>query len=161
MDSNSILVKTTKGRDEIETRRHGLGVRLRQALILVDGRSTVAQLVTRAAGLGDIAPLLQQLYRDGFIEVVGAPLQTGADALPASPEAAASAKQALIAVARAVLGAQAGRVVQRLEDAEETPRALATAVDGCYKLIRLVIDEAKAEEFHRRAADIVARLGKT
>jgi hypothetical protein len=161
MEPDSVLANTAKGRDEIETRRYGLNFRLRQALILVDGRSTAVQLVARAAGLGDIAPLLRQLYRDGFIEAVGAQPRAGADALPTSPEAAALAKQALIVMAREVLGAQAGKVVRRLEDAEDTSRALATAVDGCYKLIRLVIDEAKAEEFHQRAADITARLGKT
>ncbi len=33
------------------------------------------------------------------------------------------------------------------------------AVESCYKLIRLTIDEARAEEFRTAAKDIIARGG--
>ena len=40
----AVYAKTPQGSDEVATRRHGLSMRMRQLLILVDGRRTVADL---------------------------------------------------------------------------------------------------------------------
>ncbi len=43
--------------------------------------------------------------------------------------------------------------------AERLREELAAAVDACYKLIRLTIDEARAEEFRKAAKDLLSRAG--
>ncbi|WP_295388894.1 hypothetical protein [uncultured Thiodictyon sp.] len=81
-----MLIKTAKGQDEIRTKANKLSMRSRRFLILVDGQSTVGDLLTRLAVLGDdIEALLEDLVADGFL----APRDT----LP-PPRAAAPAAQA-------------------------------------------------------------------
>jgi hypothetical protein len=65
---STIYRKTDKGQAEIETRAFGLSPRLRQALILVDGRKTEADLCKLT--LAD-APTLAALLAEGFIDVTG------------------------------------------------------------------------------------------
>lgn len=149
MGPDTVLVKTDQGRDEIESRRHGLAPGLRRALILVDGRSTVAQLIVRGGGLALMKDALEQLYREGYVA------EPGRVGPPADVPAAGSPRDALLALARELLGDRAARVVKKLEDSGEAPDALAATVSDCHKLIRLAIDEAKAEEFSKRASWII------
>lgn len=67
MDPESVLSKTAKGREEIETRKHKLDQRQRMLLITVNGKLTAAELVAQFSKSGDATPLLDQLLRDGFI----------------------------------------------------------------------------------------------
>jgi hypothetical protein len=91
---STVYRKTDKGQAEIETRAFRLVPRLRQALILVDGRRSDAELSGFIAG--DAQATLAGLLADGFIE----PLVTLADPRPApqpgppsSTEAAAAARK--------------------------------------------------------------------
>jgi hypothetical protein len=86
---STVYRKTAKGQAEIDTRAHRLLPRLRQALILVDGRKTDAELAKMI--LAEPEATLATLLTDGFIEV----LTTVADAPPErKPEAAAAAATA-------------------------------------------------------------------
>ena len=53
MTPETVFAKSAKGIQEIETRAHKLGSRLRQALILVDGIKTVDELVSDAGEMGE------------------------------------------------------------------------------------------------------------
>lgn len=64
--TREVLRKTGKGADELRSRRHGLGPRLRQLLILIDGRREVAELARMLPG-PDLAGQLERLERDGFV----------------------------------------------------------------------------------------------
>lgn len=70
MDAGTRLIKTAKGREEIELRRHKLASKLRTLLILVDGTRSINEITNDATRLGapDNAVLL--LMRDGFVEPV-------------------------------------------------------------------------------------------
>lgn len=68
MNLESVLKKTAKGVEEIETRRHRLEQKLRTLLIVVNGKATGADLVKQFEQIGDIRPMLEQLLADGFIE---------------------------------------------------------------------------------------------
>lgn len=155
MNPGLVLAKTEKGREEIGERRYGLPQALRHALILVDGRSTVAQLLQKGSMIPAFAEALEALLRDGFVR------QAGGDARPGPTAAAAGspAKQSLIGLAEKLLGAQAGKVVKKLAESGDSASELAAAVDGSYKLIRLAIDERKAEAFREAAKQILARPG--
>lgn len=71
--ANSVCVKTPKGHEEIERRTHGLTPRLRQMLIMMDGRRDMTAL--QSVFPAELVPeLMQQLLDDGFvIELAAAP----------------------------------------------------------------------------------------
>ncbi|HEV7477426.1 MAG TPA: hypothetical protein VGO02_06790 [Burkholderiales bacterium] len=70
MNPESVLEKTTKGAEEIETRKHKLDAKLRPVLIAVNGKLTAGELAAQFAQLGDTAPLLDDLMKQGFVRVL-------------------------------------------------------------------------------------------
>src|SRR5574341_278070 len=125
MDPEAVYAKTDKGREELAARKYGLPQSLRFALILVDGRSTLAQLLTKGAGLPNLDESLQMLLEMGFVQVSGGPGVGSRSAAPASAPAAsqsvAGGKQELIELAHRLLRGQATKVVKKLEDCEDSP----------------------------------------
>lgn len=71
MDLNRILIKTAKGREEIEKRTYKLSPQLRRLLILVDGKNAVENLVDSMEMMLDVEKALENLNRDGFIGDLG------------------------------------------------------------------------------------------
>lgn len=67
MNLQAVLQKTEKGVEEIKTRRHGLEQRLRTLLIVVNGKTTGADLVKQFAQLGDVQPVLERLIAEGYV----------------------------------------------------------------------------------------------
>ena len=147
MDSHVVFVKTEKGEAEIVSRAHKLNHGLRYALILVDGKSTVGEILTKSAGLPQIELALTQLATNGFIRTL---------IEAKKPQIAArDPKGELIALARSLLGNQAGTIEKKLRESESSPDALAQTASACKRLIKLSIDEQKAEEFLSRAQEII------
>lgn len=64
----AVYSKTMKGRIEIAERRYGLSLRLRQALILVDGRTPYGMLRMMLQHLGEPDQLIEQLAALGMVE---------------------------------------------------------------------------------------------
>ena len=154
VDLDAVLHKTEKGRAEIESRAHGLSMGVRRVLILVDGRLRVAQILAKVGMSAEVQAALDQLVREGYVATEAG--ETGPEA-GGGGSAASSEKTALVALAQSLLGGQADRVVRKLEETDDTPQALAGAVEACQKLIRLVIDERKSVQFAEQAAAILAR----
>jgi len=88
MDRSTVLVKTDKGTEEVKARTYGLAARLRSVLIMVDGKSTVADYIARFGAIPDIDGSLQMLLDQGFLEARAAP------APQAAPAAGTSASRA-------------------------------------------------------------------
>jgi len=80
-----VYSKTETGQQEIQSRSLGLPLKVRGALVLVDGRRTGAEL---AALTGvDIVPVLEQLMAQGCIESHAPPRQSRSEAATeAEPE---------------------------------------------------------------------------
>jgi len=83
MDLNAVYKKTQKGLDEM-AQRTVLGMRERTLLVMVDGKTTAADLIARAHHMPDPQGLLAKLIDGGFIAA-----ETGATAAPAPASAAA------------------------------------------------------------------------
>ena len=54
MEATALALKTEKGQEEIRSRAHGLSQKLRTLLIMVDGKSTVGDLLARFPGVAEI-----------------------------------------------------------------------------------------------------------
>lgn len=147
MDARLVFVRTAKGEEEFARRVHGLAAPLRRVLILVDGKATVEQLKGRALGVPDVEQALAALAAEGFIATAE---EAGRRGLGIGDP-----KAEILALARTLLGPQAAKVTKKIEEAGDTPERLAEAVEGSRKLIKLFIDESKAEEFVRRAQEIL------
>ncbi len=160
-DPSRILVKTDKGLDEVKHRTYGLSLAQRSLLIMADGMTSIANLLTRTAQLPKSEENLSWLMSEGFIDSV-MPSQQAAPARPAPAPAAPRAagithKQALIAITREVLGPDAQKVLQRVDDVPDNLPDLLAAVERCHKFIKLTIDEAKAEQFLKACRSELAR----
>lgn len=140
MSTQDVFQKTGKGADELRTRRHGLSPRLRQLLILVDGKRDFAELSRMLPG-PELVEQLAQLERGGFVsrpfDVPGPEAGEGAVAVPepaAPPPPPAEDLRALRArVTRALLdtiGPNGDDLAIRIERARSVDelRALLPAV---------------------------------
>lgn len=155
MDTDQIFFKTEKGKDEIERRSCGLPFRQRRVLILVDGRSTVAELQAKSAGTPDFVEILEELHRLGLVHGAGdEAVADEADAAPRNGETA-GCRERLIGLASEILGPEAAKVVRKLREAPDTAEGLASSLESCRKMVRLTIDEGKAEELYRRGRTLL------
>ena len=67
MNLQAVLHKTEKGVAEVQTRQHKLEQKLRNLLIVANGKTTAGELVKQFEQIGDVAPLLEQLLAGEFI----------------------------------------------------------------------------------------------
>lgn len=152
MDSTLILVKTGKGVEEIKSRSGGLPQNLRSLLIMVDGTHSLAGLLGRLGQIPKAEESISWLLREGFVET----LPPGSARAAAPVTSRMGPKQMLVVLSRDLLGADATKVVQRLDEAGDTPAELAAALERCHKLIKLTIDEKKAEQFLKSGQTLLA-----
>jgi len=158
MDSAAVLVKTDKGVAELAQRSDAVPQKLRAILIMVDGKTRLEDLLDRYAGLPEFGEQLTWLLDNGFVAVAGKPAATAAGAATAHAAFApsASGRAGLIELAQHLLGAHGDKVIQRLQETEDVRDALVQAVERCCKLIKLSIDESKAEQFRTLGMKLLA-----
>ena len=145
MNPKTVFKKSNKGEEEIRTRKYGISQNLRQVLIFVDGEAAVSKILEKTAGLPHVDRSLEELERQGLIEANGT-------------ATIGDVKNELIAMARQTLGADAEKVVAKITDAQETKQGLEAAIASCKKLVRLTIDEKKAEELINKCSELLGRL---
>jgi len=156
MEPETILTKTAKGEEAISQRSHDLDRNLRYVLILVDGKSNLAEIRSKGSGLPDLDGSLQQLAEQGFIN------GGGESAAPAAPASGVSdyaiVKEQLIGAAQELLGADADKVVKKLKAAPESREGILEVAGSCKKMVKLLIDEEKAEQLMDRCSRILDSL---
>jgi hypothetical protein len=161
MDSLAILSKTPQGLEALDHRDHELPRSLRHALILVDGHLTVGELTQKGAIIPEFQDALRELVARGLVSWHG---QNGSawQTVPppfgsAATEAGSALRNALTGVAGSILGVRSGKVVKKLQESGTSREELSAAVEACFKLIRLTIDESQAEEFRTAAKAVLSR----
>lgn len=145
MDPKKIYLKTAKGEEELRTRKYNIPQNLRQVLIFVDGRSNITKILEKAAGFPNVGQSLEDLAQQGFIQLDDTVTFAGI-------------KDELIATARQTLGVDAEKVIAKIKDAPDTKEGLQATMNSCKKLVKLVIDEKKAEELILKCSAIMSRL---
>ncbi len=88
----TVFRKTERGTEELKTRAHGLTPRLRQLLILVDGRRDVAE-IARVLPQPGLDAQMAQLASDGFIASAAKAAAGGGVDAPQAPSERASLPQ--------------------------------------------------------------------
>jgi hypothetical protein len=146
---NPVYVKTDKGKEEIQLRKHALAPHRRTVLIMVDGRSNRQQLAERLGGVQDFEGTLRHLLEEGFIAA-----EATRAASPPAAGASSVQKQALVSLATRLLGVHATRIVRKLQETDDNAAALQASVIACCKLIKLTIDEELAKKFEAEARRI-------
>ena len=160
MNLETIYVKTEKGKAELATRRD-LPTALRHALILVDGHSKLKDLLKKGEGMPHFADSLEMLEQMRLLAPAGASAASPPPPTPAQPQAptaseGSTVKAQLVVLATNLLGAQATKTLKKIEESAATKESLIMMIEGCSKVIRLTIDEKKAEEFAIAAKRIVS-----
>lgn len=174
MDASAIYRKTAKGLEEMATRAHRLPARERSLLVLVDGRSTGAQLLAKTTHLGDPGAFLDHLIEAGFVEPVGGGPQAAAappaaqaerEPVPAAPVSPPPARPAAPPPAPAVpaqipreamqfarrylidtLGPDADALTARLEACRSGREAM-EQLAKCRDALQSIVGRRKAEDF--------------
>jgi hypothetical protein len=108
LDRAAVLAKTPKGLEEVKSRSHGVPQKLRTLLIMVDGASTVGDILGRFPGIGEIETNLEALVAQGFLEA------KGGSAPPASPAAAAPTAAPAVSAPAVALPATADEALRML-----------------------------------------------
>lgn len=158
MRSEIAFIKTARGIEELEHRALGLGATTRRLLILIDGQRTVGHLIHENARSMDVASALEQLLSLGLIAERGQLSGAASPPSDSSKSIDGSLRHALVEMATSVLGEQhAARIAAKLEGLPDNAAELGKAIDNCVRLIRLTIDEGKAEDFRRQAEIILRR----
>lgn len=166
MFERTVFSRTPAGEEALARVDHSLSMALRRALILVDGRSDGAALRAKAP-YRDLDASLEALLAQGLIAIPGeaaaAPVTLaqpvavataaslpGQAAVPAS-DSPAAIRQALFDLCRQVLGdAKAEATARRILTAGDEPGAIAAALAKTVSVVRLTVDETKANEIKRR-----------
>ena len=142
MNNKTVYAKTEKGEEELRTRKTGLDLPLRRVLILVDGSSNVDKVIEKGQGLPDITSSLETLLNDGYI-------------VTSSNGSGRDIKADLIRIAQQTLGKDAEKVIKKIQKSPDSSEALRATIEECKKLVKLVIDEKKAEELSKRCLEII------
>ena len=77
MNYDQVYVKTREGEEAVHQRTRLVQRNLRTVLILIDGKSSVSELISKAGSEEVLVAALEQLERDGFIRLVS---ESAADA---------------------------------------------------------------------------------
>ena len=159
MNPDTVYTKTEKGKERFDAR--DIPTNLRHALILVDGRSTLTELLKKGEGLVNLSDSLEMLEQMGLIAPHGSIAEVSAPA--PSPDTPGTGgipvKRQLITLAISVLGDKSEKIIRKIEETLDSNEALRHTIDSCGKVIKLTIDEKKAEAFVTAAKDIMARYG--
>jgi hypothetical protein len=148
MNPESVLEKTTKGVEEIETRKHKLDPKLRPILISVNGKLKAGELTTQFAQLGDAGPLLDELLKQGFVRAAAG---GAAAADPAKLKRAVSEATRFLSEA---LGPGADSLNQKIE-AVKTLDDLNAHLDSRRDALEMVLGKPKAAQFWQKVGPLL------
>lgn len=125
MDPQATFVKTPKGIEEIEHKTHGLHLKARQVLIMIDGKRD--QVALQGIFPPDMVPaVLEELLTNGYIRVLDRPKPTPAPAAKVAPSADLDGEDPfelsrtfMVNIARRILGIAANDIVNRINAAPD------------------------------------------
>ena len=143
MAPETVLSKTAKGKEEIDTRKYKLDQRHRMLLITVNGKLSAGELVAQFARSGDVGPMLDQLLREGFIQQAldpAAKLQR--------------ARQEISAALSTALGPDADAITMKVE-AAKTLDELRAYLESRRDMLDTALGKARAPAFWAKVTSLL------
>ena len=154
MNLAAILSKTAKGTEELETRKYKIDQRSRALLIVVNGKSTGAELLKKFEQMGDVTPMLEQLLANGFIAEGPGAAGPGAPAPAAAAGADFKALRAELSQAiTAVLGPGGDAITEQIEECKSLEE-LRAYVGGKRAMLEAALGK-KGAQFWAKAASLI------
>jgi hypothetical protein len=152
MNLAAILSKTAKGAEELETRKYKLDQRSRALLIVVNGKSTGAELLKKFEQMGDVTPMLEQLLANGFV-AEGAGAAAGPAAAAPSGVDITALRAELSQAITAVLGPGGDAITEQLEECR-TLEELRAYIGGKRAMLESALGK-KGAQFWAKAASLI------
>ncbi len=154
MRPDSVPSRTPKGEGILDTYAHEISANQRHALLVVDGRTAVADLEKKAFWVSNLAATLEELQAMGLVQESGPATATGPiEAVPTG----VPMKAQLEAIAKEMLGNNAERIIKKIEETDGTVGALEQALLNCKKIIKLTISEELADTFLERGRKVIGK----
>jgi hypothetical protein len=154
MNPESVLEKTTKGVEEIETRKHKLDAKLRPILIAVNGKLKAAELASQFAVLGDPNALLDDLLKQGFVRAApgtAAPASGGGAADPAKLKKAIAEAARFISEALGPAGDGINLKIEAMKSLDD----LNAFLDAQRDLLDSALGKVKAAQFWQKIGPLL------
>jgi hypothetical protein len=149
MNLNAILAKTAKGQEEVDTRKYKLDMRTRALLIMINGKSTAAEIQQKFGQMGDVGAKLEQLVADGFVaDAGGAGAAKGAAATAGFDDIRAQLSRAL----SDALGPDGDTIAEKIE-ACESARELKDYIDARRAVLESILGR-RGDAFWKKAREL-------
>jgi hypothetical protein len=157
VNPESVLEKTTKGAEEIETRKHKLDAKLRPLLIAVNGKDKAGDVAARFAQLGDAGAMLDELLNQGFVRLAaGGASASGPASLPGAADPA-KLKRAVAEASRFIsdsLGPGGDAITEKLEQSKSLAE-LNAFLDKRRDMLEQALGKAKAAQFWQKIGPLL------
>jgi hypothetical protein len=175
VNTQLVFTRTDKGNDELSARTYHLPRKLRTVLILVDGKSSLAQLRAKAIGLPGLEGSLEDLALSGFIRPntrswdrrLGAgggrrDHYRGDERRRDDRDSAFTPIRArLVDLAILTFGAGAGNFVGKFRQAPGNWKGFEAAIAESRTLVAAVFDEKRAREFESKCWSVLTKALRT
>lgn len=142
-----IYKRTSKGEEEIKKRTHKLDHEHRFVLIMIDGKASSEDVVSRSSVHWKPAQCLLELEALGFIENINPELGANSEI--------GKLKQSLILVVQTKLPNNHKKIVNKILNAELTKTALLNAIDSGCMFIKLTVSEGIADSLKIELHEVV------
>ena len=165
MELNKVYIKTAKAQEEIQNRTYKLSANLRRLLIMVDGRSTAADMTGRLTMLGDVMAGLVELETGGFIATLAPRVPAPAPAATPEPVSQPAqpafnldpAKHVIQSALLSAIGPAAEYWIECVE-ATATPDQLRIEFDAIRELLPRLLSPSQAEQAWRQMEPVMLSL---
>lgn len=158
MEPTDVYAKTADGQDEIATRARQLPARLRQLLIMVDGKRSVAEMLAHNPAATEAQANLAALLEAGLIALVPKPAAPAAPSPPAREPVLrgdlAAIKKFISATLHDTLGPDADLFTPKVESAANLPALMAQA-EKLREVLRGATGSKKADQFWEKLGTLV------
>jgi hypothetical protein len=157
MLTDTIFSRTRKGDEILQGDRQAITHDLRRALLAIDGKTSVANLVKSVFWVKNLDDVLRELYTLGYIDCGDFNIVNDGTGAKLSAEDETSMKVQLVALAWEMLGKNAERMIKKFEETNGSPDALEQVLLACGKIIKLTISQPLAETFVQRGRKIIGK----
>ena len=151
INPGAVFRKTAKGVEEIDKRTHRLGIKLRMALVLVNGQRDAAEIIVDVRDNGEA--MLAELLAGGFIEPASGAPAVSATASPSAASAVAfgaldlkTAQRKAVKAIEELLGPEGESIALKIERCK-TVAEFQGVLEKTRDLIRMSRGESRAQKF--------------